>query len=674
MKKEDDMELDDPVAWVKKSRQLEKEKLKKNAEKIAKRLDEFDQEIELSDSILSQPFYFSKDLQNIKVTHGSSDIAEGEYILTLKDQSILNEKYEENDEDQLENIHLAEKKRLEEIKRLKEKKKTYDVYSDDKQDILPQYDEKKEEVAFTIGDLQRLHSRSVGTAHRSTAALLKKKARIEHDISGPSASAVDDFLSPAESFKQPKKKQRKLRTRGEEEDADEVATGSALAELLKTQAQETAPQSNASDHGSRTARTLKASGSSEAEEKAKPKKVSVIPKRSFVGEIEDQEVALKIGETYRGNALAELEEEEDQLYESLAKTRKKLVPKVQAESIRERVVAKKEKDDTTKEAATSDLVFSETTEFLRLLRSDEVKSSASTARVKREAPEAEAKEARPIDAPQQDVNMEEKKKEEEEEEDASGDESSGSDDDSDDDSEMDEAEGEEEDSSVFDDQPLISRGIAATLNFMKQAHIAEEPMYIGRKGDKSGEHLRPSDQDRIRIEYRDEFGRVITPKEAFRAMSHRFHGKPPGKNKQEKRLRRYLEDQRKNQMSATDTPLNTLDALKRTQKKNKSAFVVIDGMSRGLTPSQQPSAKGFETGSRTSVPAARKKEEAPSSLNTSGGFTVIPTPSASLSSSASSSSAASSSTSEQTTALPKVKLEFAGAKRKRANLQESLDE
>merc|ERR1719433_2223815 len=33
----------------------------------------------------------------------------------------------------------------------------------------------------------------------------------------------------------------------------------------------------------------------------------------------------------------------------------------------------------------------------------------------------------------------------------------------------------------------------------------------------------------IKLEYRDDFGRVQTPKEAFRAISWKFHGKVPGR-------------------------------------------------------------------------------------------------------------------------------------------------
>ena len=47
-------------------------------------------------------------------------------------------------------------------------------------------------------------------------------------------------------------------------------------------------------------------------------------------------------------------------------------------------------------------------------------------------------------------------------------------------------------------------------------------------------HYKPD----IKIDYIDESGRNLNQKEAFRALSHRFHGKGSGKRKQEKRSKK----------------------------------------------------------------------------------------------------------------------------------------
>jgi SART-1 family len=47
----------------------------------------------------------------------------------------------------------------------------------------------------------------------------------------------------------------------------------------------------------------------------------------------------------------------------------------------------------------------------------------------------------------------------------------------------------------------------------------------------------------VKLEYVDDAGRTVTPKEAFRMLSHRFHGKGSGKKKTEKRMKKIEEDQ-----------------------------------------------------------------------------------------------------------------------------------
>ncbi|KAK9247740.1 SART-1 protein [Lipomyces tetrasporus] len=53
----------------------------------------------------------------------------------------------------------------------------------------------------------------------------------------------------------------------------------------------------------------------------------------------------------------------------------------------------------------------------------------------------------------------------------------------------------------------------------------------------------------IKIEYKDEFGRSMSQKEAFKNLSHQFHGKGSGKGKTEKRLKK-IEEERKKESSS----------------------------------------------------------------------------------------------------------------------------
>lgn len=46
----------------------------------------------------------------------------------------------------------------------------------------------------------------------------------------------------------------------------------------------------------------------------------------------------------------------------------------------------------------------------------------------------------------------------------------------------------------------------------------------------------------MKLEYIDDSGRLLSAKEAFRYLSHKFHGKGPGKNKVDKRMKKLEQD------------------------------------------------------------------------------------------------------------------------------------
>ncbi|THH23054.1 hypothetical protein EUX98_g8123 [Antrodiella citrinella] len=71
----------------------------------------------------------------------------------------------------------------------------------------------------------------------------------------------------------------------------------------------------------------------------------------------------------------------------------------------------------------------------------------------------------------------------------------------------------------------------------------------------------------VEIVYYDEFGRVLTPKEAWKVLSHKFHGKGSGKMKTEKRLKKIAEDRKKEAMASGDTPLSMNQAFQIRQEK-----------------------------------------------------------------------------------------------------------
>ncbi|MCL4129601.1 UNVERIFIED_CONTAM: hypothetical protein GTU68_020157 [Idotea baltica] len=81
----------------------------------------------------------------------------------------------------------------------------------------------------------------------------------------------------------------------------------------------------------------------------------------------------------------------------------------------------------------------------------------------------------------------------------------------------------------------------------------------------------------VKLEYVDDEGRKLNAKEAFRYLSHNFHGKGSGKNKLEKRMKKWQEELLMKHMSSSDTPLQTLERQREKQKQLGAAYLVLSG-------------------------------------------------------------------------------------------------
>jgi predicted negative regulator of RcsB-dependent stress response len=79
----------------------------------------------------------------------------------------------------------------------------------------------------------------------------------------------------------------------------------------------------------------------------------------------------------------------------------------------------------------------------------------------------------------------------------------------------------------------------------------------------------------IKLEYRDEFGRLLSQKEAFRQLTYKFHGKGPGKKAQDKRIQKFKAEQAAK--AADKTTSGTLAALQNAQRATQTAGVALAG-------------------------------------------------------------------------------------------------
>lgn len=150
----------------------------------------------------------------------------------------------------------------------------------------------------------------------------------------------------------------------------------------------------------------------------------------------------------------------------------------------------------------------------------------------------------------------------------------------------------------------------------------------------------------VNIVYYDEFGRELTPKEAWKALSHKFHGKGSGKMKTEKRLKKIAEERKKEAMASGDTPLSMNQAFQKRQEKAGQAHFVLSVGNRGyvifiahadsrvltFSCSAVPQASEFLDAQPLSKGKTEKKnkkknaEKASTSQLDSTGFITLPAP------------------------------------------------
>jgi hypothetical protein len=120
-------------------------------------------------------------------------------------------------------------------------------------------------------------------------------------------------------------------------------------------------------------------------------------------------------------------------------------------------------------------------------------------------------------------------------------------------------------------EPLVRRGVHAALQYLAK---------VGLRPQLSTEKAPPRQRQRnrfadIKIEHYDAAGNLLAPKEAFKELSHKFHGKGPGKGKQERIQRRRATEQRILTAASGDTPLGTATALRERQKTTGESHIVL---------------------------------------------------------------------------------------------------
>ncbi|KAI1745470.1 SART-1 protein [Xylaria scruposa] len=486
--------------------------------------------------------YTSKDLAGVKVRHELDAFEDGdEQILTLADKDIL---AEDDEGDELENIQLREREKLSEKLNLKKKKPVYDpheINETGEQNILSQYDEEisgKKVKQFTLDGTGNSTQPIVSLGHQQAPQL----QQISLDILGDLQPA-SDYLDVSEvKIKKPKKKKSKS-TRQRPIDEEDVFSAQQIEE-----------QSMDIDSGAGFVSRKRKTEDSEL--------------------LDDEDLQATLA-AQRRNAL---------------KKRKKTRPEDLARQLRNEA----QNEDVENEAKSGGLVIDEISEFVSGLTKEDI----------------EERKARRAASPQRQVvtAMEDESDEDEPMKDG---------DDIDEGRIKRESSVPAEAAAIgVDEEKTIGTGIGAALQLLRerrlvndagsgelnesfrhqQAFLAEKRRRMEeieqatrhqRERDRQGGRLdRMSVQEReqwarqqnnvrdqqasrqmaelfnkdykpsVDLKYVDEDGRLLGQKDAFKHLSHAFHGKGSGKGKTDKRLKKIEDEKRHEAQSVLDASQN----------------------------------------------------------------------------------------------------------------------
>jgi U4/U6.U5 tri-snRNP-associated protein 1 len=519
----------DTRAWLmqQKKRQKKIEKARKMEAELAEREREMQAE------------YTAKDLAGVRVAHEADQFDEmtGEQILTLKDAEIG----ADSEDDELENQELNAKDKLEEKLRLLKKRPDYDpTEQEEVKGVLSKYDEEidgKQAKRFTLdGKGSTVEGKRKALEANSEAR--SKGIKINLDILQDD-TPVSDYVDPSTvKVKKPKKKKEK-KTRQKAADEDDI-----IPILEPTPAVQS--DANAMDVDG-----------------AQNNSTSVSKKRVYDFE-DDEDLQAKLAESRR----------------QALKKRKKMDGAELARQMREQMPVDEDEQEE------GGMTIDETTEFVANLKKPDEREDDSDrerrARQRSSGPAA-ADEDEDGDATMAGQSYGEVADAE--------------------DREVSTPAAEVTTTGLDEEDDMAGQGMAASLNLLRKrglvadgagGEIAEKDRrrnkFLAEKQNlidefdardqreserNSGRWEKMSHKDRddyarrqneqreqylsklqaemfnrdyrpdVKLQYHDEFGRSMNQKEAFKHLSHMFHGKGSGKQKTEKRLKK-IDDEKKN--------------------------------------------------------------------------------------------------------------------------------
>ncbi|KZC11927.1 PREDICTED: U4/U6.U5 tri-snRNP-associated protein 1 [Dufourea novaeangliae] len=556
---------DDTKAWIDKTRRLEEEK--KKAEERAKMLDQLDEEFGIGNLVKEEMHiarntaYTAKNLKGLKVEHSLEKFEEGKaVILTLKDQEVLNE-----GEDVLVNVNITDEERYQRNILNKTKKPGYDAYDDDnfdeygfpKKTVLEKYDEeiegeKKDNFVLGMNNKDMKQSKLDYVKQRLANKRLESLQLAEPKL-------ASEYYNDKElaKFKKPKKKVRKIRKKLK---ADDLITEDN--DYLR-------------DLGSRRSK--------------RPDEV----KDNDTLDVDD------LGAPTEDLSGIKLEEDDKELELQLALKKAQRSKESHLSNIEQVVETLKQEPTGSEENQSGYIVLNATAEFCRTLGDIPTYGLAGNR-------EENGQELMDFEFD----GVKEEPPANEEEDDGRGAWNT---------VQLDEGTSEPVamEAAILDAEPSLGHGVGGALklamskgylqkedssrpsasrfaHLQAQNYSIEDKTYgdddkFGRRDRFNGPTSDFKEKDgfkpNVKLEYIDDDGHVLSAKEAFRYLSHKFHGKGPGKNKVEKRMKKAEQEVLMKRMSSTDTPLGTLNLLQAKQKETQSPYIVLSGSKQMQTTS-----------------------------------------------------------------------------------------
>ena len=578
---------DDISSWVQRSRKMERKKLEEKIEeqKMEAVSEEFGVD-NLLKEVSKKSQYSSSSLGGLKVEHSIDRFVEGEAtILTLKDKKIL----DEDEEDILVNVNIVDHEKYQRNVENKRKGADYQAFEEEFDEfgmpkmtsLLGKYDEVIEgenKRSFRIG----LHGEIDDEEARYRQLVKKELESKTVSLKLPESKIASEYNTKEEEMAKFSKRKRKVK---------KVRSVLTAHDLLKSMADDPDKDRGSRMNGKRE-HMESVDMDMDIDDFPPPLPVS----SSSIRLDDDVKIDSHLQKT-------------KMISESL--TKKSDAAKSIAEKLRRAAATIKEEPVESKP---KQLVFDNTAEFCRavseLNKQDPVKKEpAESFSIKTQ-----------LDKELEDFAMRDVDDEEEE---AKND-SSGWD------RVKEEIRTERESTqsasssklkSVLAEEPEVSTGVMGALLMARHKGYLEKeggkrtmgpvtqntsktlPEYAIE--DKSAKHIedkwsRKEDRDKtslrefkdtttykpsFNLEYFDGTGRKLDEKEAFRELSHKFHGKGSGKLKTFKRMKKLEEERKLKGMASDDTPLHMVATMREKQKSLGAAFIVLSGAGQNLASS-----------------------------------------------------------------------------------------